>query len=44
MFDDILPDWLEFGILGGLSEELAQEERERQRLEDERKADDDPEE
>ncbi len=25
MFDDIFPDWIEFGILGGLSEELEAE-------------------
>ena len=39
MFDDIFPDWIEFGILGGLSEELADEERERRRIEAEREAD-----
>ena len=32
MFDDIFPDWIKFGILGGLSEELTEEELERRRL------------
>jgi len=38
MFD--FPDWIEFGIFGGLSEELAEEELKRLRLEAEREADD----
>jgi len=45
---DFIPDWLEIGILGGLSEELAEEELERRRerrlLEAERNVDEDPEE
>lgn len=44
MFDDIFPDWIEFGILGGLSEELAEEELERRRIEAEFEADEDPDE
>lgn len=44
MFDDIFPDWIEFGILGGLSEELTDEELERRRIEAEIEADEDPEE
>jgi len=44
MFDDIFPDWIEFGILGGLSEELAEDELERRRIEAELEADEDPEE
>lgn len=42
--DDFFPDWFDIGILGGLSEELAQEERERRRLEDDCKEDEDLEE
>lgn len=38
-FDDIFPDWIEIGILGGLSEEIADEERERRRLEAELETD-----
>ena len=41
---DFIPDWLEIGILGGLSEDLAEEEVERRRIEAELEADEDPEE
>ena len=44
MFDDIFPDWIEFGILGGLSEELAEDELERRRIEAEIEADESSEE
>jgi hypothetical protein len=37
--DDIFPDWIEIGILGSLSEELADEELERRPLEAEYEAD-----
>lgn len=40
---DFFPDWYDFGILGGLSEELADEELDRRRLENEREEDETPE-
>ncbi len=43
-FNDIFPDWLEICILEGLSEELAEEEFERRRIEAELEADEGPEE
>ncbi|WDP89028.1 MAG: hypothetical protein HUN04_04495 [Desulfobacter sp.] len=42
MFEDIFPDWFEIGVLGGLSEELAEDELERRRIEAEYEADQEP--
>ncbi len=37
--DDFFPDWDDIALAGAMSEELADEERERRRLEAEREAD-----
>ena len=41
---DFFPDWDEIGLAGAMGEEMAEEERERRRLEAELETDEDPEE
>ena len=41
LFDDFFPDWDDIALAGALSEEMADEERERRRLENELDQDDD---
>ena len=42
--DDLFPDWDDIALAGAMSEELAEDELERRRIEAEIEADEDPEE